>query len=105
MGIFRKLALIGMLGGGVTLLTACDPTTVQTGGSVYYDSMLWNDYYYGRPRPPQPERPPRPEHPIEPPGGVRPPVGRPPVARPPVARPPVARPPIHRPPAGRPRPR
>ncbi|MCU9838054.1 hypothetical protein OEZ49_09775 [Ruegeria sp. WL0004] len=74
-------------------LAGCDPSATGS-GSVYYDSMLWNDYYYGYPRPPRPDRP-RPEHPIE-----RPPVK--PV--PPIARPPVARPPIHRPPVARPMP-
>ena len=68
-------------------LAACDPNatgSVSTG--VYYDSLLWNDYYYGHPRPPQ-GRSPRPEHPI-----ARPPVARPPIHRPPVARPMPVRP-------------
>ncbi|MEX0280119.1 MAG: hypothetical protein AB3N13_02885 [Arenibacterium sp.] len=69
-------------------LAACEPGSgsVSVSGGVYYDSLLWNDYYYGYPRPPS--RP-----------------GRPPGARPPVAKPPIARPPIHRPPVARPRPR
>ncbi|MBE1282454.1 MAG: hypothetical protein GJ676_04005 [Rhodobacteraceae bacterium] len=94
----KRLALALVLGGSVFGLSACDPNAVSTGGSVYYDSMLWNDYYYGYPRPPRPERPdrPKPEHPI-----ARPPVK----PTPPIARPPVARPPIHRPPVARPMPR
>ncbi len=80
----RKMMLSLGLAGAVLALSACDPEAVSTGGSVYYDSMLWNDYYYGRPpgyRPPG-GRPPRPEHPIE---------------RPPRPTPLPARPPIHRP--------
>lgn len=78
----RKLILATALAGGTLTVSACDPTAVSTGGSVYYDSMMWNDYYSHdrpgyRPPPPPTNRPPRPEHPI--------------------ARPPVARPPIHRP--------
>jgi len=82
----RKVVLTLGLIGAMMGLSACDPTNVSVGvsGGVYYDSMLWNDYYYGRPRPPQPpvQRPPRPEHPI-----ARPPVARPPIHRPPTARP------------------
>lgn len=87
--VLRKFILAVGLGSAVLTVSACDPltTSASVGGSVYYDSMLWNDYYYGRPGPPAPKppdrpgtRPPRPEHPI--------------------ARPPVARPPIHRPPGG-----
>lgn len=94
----RKFLLACGLGSAVLVQAACDPTAVNTGGSVYYDSVLWNDYYYGGHRPPPPPgaKPPRPEHPI----------ARPPGNRPPGARPPAARPPIHRPPGGgRPRPR
>ena len=77
-----SLALAAVLG-----LAACDPNATGTASTgVYYDSMLWNDYYYGYPRPPQ-GRPPKPEHPI-----ARPPVARPPIHRPPVARPLPARP-------------
>ncbi|MCV2889549.1 hypothetical protein [Ruegeria aquimaris] len=88
-----KLSLTAGLCAAVLGLSGCDPNATGS-GSVYYDSMLWNDYYYGYPRPPRPDRP-RPEHPIE-----RPPVK--PV--PPIARPPIARPPIHRPPVARPMP-
>lgn len=91
----RKLVLLAGLGGAAIGLSACDPSSVSTGGSVYYDSMLWNDYYYGYPRPPRPPRPdrPKPEHPIErPPAKPTPPIARPPTARPPIHRPPVARP-------------
>ncbi len=89
----RRMIMAVSLGSAVLALAACDPNAVSTGGSVYYDSMLWNDYYYGRPgyRPPNPP-PGKPVHPIEPPPGIRPPVHRPPVARPPVARPPIHRP-------------
>lgn len=93
----RRIILAVSLGGAVLSVAACDPNAVSTGGSIYYDSMLWNDYYYDRPgyRPPNP--PGKPVHPIEP-GHPKPPPGtRPPGHRPPVARPPVARPPIHRP--------
>lgn len=88
--IIRKTALGVGFGGSLLALGACDPNAVYTGG-VYYDSMLWNDYYYGHPRPPGVDRP-------NPP--VRP---QPPIARPPIARPPVS-PPIHRPPVARPLP-
>ncbi len=83
----RKYKLAIALGGSVMILTACDPSNVSVGGGVYYDSVLWNDYYYhdhDNYRPPPP--------------GVRPPPGtRPPGTRPPTARPLPARPPIHRP--------
>lgn len=92
----RKTLLVATVTCATFSLSACDPTAVSVGGSVYYDSMLWNDYYYGQPprppRPPRPDRPGKPVHPIAPP-----PRPVPPIARPPVARPPVARPPIHRP--------
>ncbi|WP_425044208.1 hypothetical protein [Primorskyibacter sp. S87] len=89
--LIRKLVLALSLGGGVGMLSACDPNATYSGG-VYYDAMLWNDYYYGHPRPPA-GRPPKPEHPIErPPARPTPPIARPPVARPPIHRPPVARP-------------
>ena len=82
----RKIILALALAGSALGLASCDPSTVSTGGSVYYDSMMWNDYYYGHPgyRPPpgKPERPP----------GTRPPRPHPPVARPPAARPPIHRP-------------
>ncbi len=78
----KKVSLGLVLGTAGFVLAACDPNaTTSTSGSVYYDSMMWNDYYYGYPRPPRPERP-KPEHPI-----ARPPVARPPIHRPPVARP------------------
>ncbi len=80
----RRLGLAAALIGGGFGLSACDPNATGSGG-VYYDSMLWNDYYYGYPRPPRPD-PPRPEHPI-----ARPPVAKPPIHRPPTARPMPAR--------------
>jgi hypothetical protein len=86
----RRIVLALVLTSPVLVLSACEPGSVNTSGSVYYDSMLWNDYYYGRPgyRPPNPSQPGRPVHPIAP---------TPPRPTPPIARPPVARPPIHRP--------
>lgn len=98
----RRAFFSVFLTGSVLGLSACDPAATSVNGSVgvgvYYDSMLWNDYYYGRPVPPN-------HRPINPPGarppiGTLPPGGRPPTARPPIARPPVARPPIHRPMGG-----
>jgi hypothetical protein len=90
--ILTSLGLVASL----TVLSACEPGTTSASASLYYDSVMWNDYYYGRPptgaRPP---RPPRPEHPI----------ARPPRPEHPIARPPQVRPPIHRPPAARPTPR
>ena len=83
----RKICLAGGLGAAIALLSACEPGTGYVSTGVYYDSVLWNDYYYGRPRPDRPERPDRPVKP-----------------RPPIE-PPVARPPIHRPPVNRPSPR
>ena len=84
----RKLLTSLGLVVSLTALSACEPGTTSVGGAAYYDSVMWNDYYYGRP--PIGARPPRPEHPIE---------------RPPHARPPQVRPPIHRPPTARPMPR
>jgi hypothetical protein len=99
----RRAFLALALAGSVVGLSACDPATTGVNGSVgvgvYYDSMLWNDYYYGRPRPPhhRPVNPPV----TRPPVGVTPPIGIvPPGGRPPTARPPIARPPIHRPAGG-----
>lgn len=80
----RRLSLIAGMGMAVLGLGACDPSATG-GSSAYYDAVIWNDYYYGHPRPPV-QRPPRPEHPI-----ARPPVARPPIHRPPVARPMPAR--------------
>lgn len=94
----RKALLAALLGAASIGISACDPNATYSGG-VYYDGLLWNDYYNGYPRPPRPPRPPKPEHPIE-----RPPRPEHPIARPPIARPPVARPPIHRPPVARPMP-
>jgi hypothetical protein len=100
MAIFksRRIALAFVLTAPFLALSGCEPTAGNTGGSVYYDSMLWNDYYYGRPGTRPPTNPGKPVHPIEPaPPRPTPPIARPPVNRPPVARPPVARPPIARP--------
>lgn len=109
----RKMALAGAMGASGLLLSACEPgswsTGVSVGTGVYYDSMLWNDYYYGGYRPPyyppdRPERPDRPDRPERPdrPDRPKPPIAKPPSVKPPVARPLPARPPIHRP-AGGPR--
>ncbi len=93
----RRMALaLGLMLGGFGL-SACDPSATGYSGGAYYDSMMWNDYYwYDDPgyRPPV-DRPDRPDRPVKP----RPPVSTlpAPAPRPPVARPPVARPPIHRP--------
>ena len=68
----RRMSLVSALLGGGLLTAACDPsgitvsTGVSVGADVYYDSMLWNDYYYNRPVPPRPPRPgpgPRPPRP------------------------------------------
>ncbi|MEP5196249.1 MAG: hypothetical protein ABJQ70_14640, partial [Roseobacter sp.] len=79
---------------GVIALAGCEPGNVRTSGSVYYDSMLWNDYYYGsyRPghgsRPDRPDRPNRPDRPTKPPsGGIDPGFSRPPAAHLPSHRP------------------
>lgn len=78
---------------GTLALAGCDGTGVTTTGTVYYDSLLWNDYYYGSYRPDynppsRPDRPDRPDRPARPPGGgIDPGFSRPPVARPPVHRP------------------
>lgn len=89
---------------GVSSLTLILAACEDTGGShssAYYDSMMWNDYYY-RPRPPKPERPPRPEHPIERPKPEHP-IERPRPVNPIAPRPPVSRPAPR--PAPRPSPR
>ena len=101
-----RLSALGCV--AVVGLAGCETSGTSTG--VYYDSMLWNDYYRGYYRPgypidpDRPDRPPKPEHPIE-----RPPEARPPVARPPsggdpgFSRPTRPSAPIHRPAAsGRP---
>ena len=89
----RKRVLSLGLGASVVAVSACDPGSVSTGGSVYYgasyyDSMLWNDYYYGgHTKPDRPDRPTRPPITNPDPGFSRPPVHRPPAARPPIHRP------------------
>lgn len=82
MSFQRPLKLLAALATGTMLLSACENTGGSASSGVYYDSMMWNDYYY-RPNPPRPERPPRPEHPIErPERPVHPIAPRPPVSRP-----------------------
>jgi hypothetical protein len=100
---FRRSVLALILGASALGISACDPATTGVSGNVgvgvYYDSMLWNDYYYGGTRPPhnRPVGPPV----TRPPVGVTPPIGvLPPGGRPPSIRPPIARPPIHRPAGG-----
>jgi len=96
--LFQGLAV----GCVVILFSGCEGGGPYVGGSVYYDSMLWNDYYYrrgynpSRPRPPA-VQPPRPSNPIERPG-YRP--GRPsnPIGQP-GFRPPRPSNPIYRPPS------
>ncbi|MFT4962361.1 MAG: hypothetical protein ACI92Z_003458 [Paracoccaceae bacterium] len=80
----RKILTSFGLVASLTVLSACEPGTTSASASLYYDSVMWNDYYHGRP-----------------PVNAHPP--RPPV--PPIARPPHVRPPIHRPPSTRPTPR
>ena len=89
---FSKLITLAFA--GALALAGCDGTGFTTTGTVYYDSMLWNDYYYGsyrpgyRPPPDRPDRPDRPGRPVRPPGGgIDPGFSRPPAARPPVHRP------------------
>lgn len=75
------LRAMGLTLAGGLVLSACDDPYVSGGAHVgiYYDSMMWNDYY--RPKPPRP--PGRPVHPIAPPPRpVHPIAPRPPVARP-----------------------
>lgn len=58
-------------------LAGCEETTGSVHAGVYYDSMMWNDYY--RPYPPARPNPPpgRPVHPIAPPPRPSPPIHRP----------------------------
>lgn len=70
------LALCGLA------LAGCNTTTSgHVSYGVYYDSMMWNDYYRPRPptNPPPGTRPPRPVHPIAPapPARPSPPIHRP----------------------------
>ena len=92
----RKSILLSLSFVAAMALSACDPSSTRVSGSVYYDSMLWNDYYYGgyrpgyRPpdRPDRPERPDRPDRPVRPPGGgIDPGFSRPPAANRPSHRP------------------
>ncbi|SFF77596.1 hypothetical protein [Roseobacter denitrificans] len=91
--LFMSLGVLGALA-----LTGCTPAGYSTSGSLYYDSMMWNDYYYGsyrpgyrppdRPeRPERPDRPNRPERPVRPPGGIDPGFSRPPITNKPIHRP------------------
>lgn len=71
--------ILGFLTLSALSLAGCDTTTSgHVSYGVYYDSMMWNDYY--RPRPPA-ARPPRPVHPIAPTPPMRP---TPPIHRPSV---------------------
>lgn len=78
-----RRAIIGLgLGLAALTLAACDPDAPPPSGSAYYDSMMWNDYYYGyRPGYRPPHRPPRP------PIGTVPPRPMPPIYNPPVPTP------------------
>ena len=49
--LIRKLTLALGLSGALFALSACDPNAVPVSGGAYYDSVLWNDYYYGGVRP------------------------------------------------------
>ncbi|SHI82790.1 hypothetical protein SAMN05444000_103165 [Shimia gijangensis] len=64
---------------GAMSLAGCDDvyTTGSVSTGVYYDSMMWNDYY--RPYPPARPNPPpgRPVHPIAPPPRPSQPIHRP----------------------------
>lgn len=97
---FSRKLLISLGFMSAMVLSACEPGAVSTGGAVYYDSVLWNDYYYGgsrpgyRPphgRPDRPDRPVRPERPVRPGGGGFDPG---------FSRPPGVSRPIHRPAGG-----
>ena len=75
--IIASKRLLGALALSGLALAGCDTTTSgSVSYGVYYDSMMWNDYY--RPRPPS-SRPPRPVHPIAPapPARPTPPIHRP----------------------------
>jgi len=83
-------------------LAACDPDR-EPGAGVYYDGVLWNDYYWDRcpphcspdrpEKPEKPEKPPKPIQPLPPERPVQPlPRPQPPTARPPSVRPPISRP-------------
>lgn len=88
--LFMSLGLMGALA-----VSGCTPVSYSTSGSAYYDSMMWNDYYYGsyrpgyRPpdRPERPDRPNKPDRPVRPPGGIDPGFSRPPIANKPIHRP------------------
>ena len=87
-----SLRVAGLMAVGLTL-SACDTATygVSYGYDPYYDSLLWNDYYYRPGHGGDIDRPDRPE-PV-------PPIAKPP-SKPPSAQPLPARPPIHRPSGG-----
>ncbi|SEF99513.1 hypothetical protein [Jhaorihella thermophila] len=75
----RRLSLgLGVMGAAL-LLAACDPDAQPSSSSVYYDSLLWNDYYYGCPGCPPPGYRPAPPRP---PIGTVPPRPTPPIHRP-----------------------
>lgn len=101
--LIKRSVLALCLGAASFTLSACDGVTVGVGYGYdpFYDSMLWNDYYYDRDVNVDVDidRPDRPRPPVsKPPARPKPPIAKPPARpRPPVARPPAARPPIHRP--------
>jgi hypothetical protein len=100
MGRTKRTLLVSLACAAAFVLSACDTGSTRVSGGVYYDSMLWNDYYYGSYRPgyrPPPDRPVRPDRPDRPDRPVRPPGGG---IDPGFSRPPAANRPIHRPSGG-----
>lgn len=74
----KTMLSLSLLGLSAMTLSACDDVYTTGGVGVYYDSMMWNDYYHPAP-PARPNPPPgRPVHPIAP----RPPRPSQPIHRP-----------------------
>ena len=74
----RTGALAALLTCAGLTLAGCDQPT-SASATVYYDAMLWNDYYYPRrPKPVNPIEPPaRPVRPVNPIERPAPPIHRP----------------------------
>lgn len=82
-----KKSLISLCFGSALVLSGCEPGPAGYSSATYYDSMMWNDYYYGASRPGYRPAPNPPNRPDRPGGGIDPGFSRPPAVNLPSHRP------------------